>query len=100
MWVENDDDIFSDGAQQIVKAHSLLGIETSGRFVNDDEAGIAEKGLRDAEALLHAAGKAAQRLISMFIQVGLLEQRAHHFAAFLRVLNPLKRREMREQHLG
>ena len=97
---ENDDDVLADGAEQIVEAHALFGVEAGGGLVDDDEPRIAQQRLRDAEALLHAAGIAAQRLVAMVPQVGLPQQGVDHIAPLLGVLDALQRCEVRQQRFG
>ena len=97
---ENDDDVLADGAEQVVKAHALFGIEAGGGLVDDDEPRISQQRLRDAEALLHAAGKAAQRLVAVIPEIGLPQQRLHHVAPLLGVLDAFQRGEMRQQTFG
>ncbi len=94
---KNDDDVLPDRAQQIMETHPLFGIETGRRLIHDNQPGIAEQGLRDSEALLHAAGKAAQRLAPMLIKVGLLQQSFHRLAAFLGVGDALERGKLAQQ---
>ena len=57
---EHNNDVFADLAQQPEKASALLGVESSSRLVDDDEARVADEGLRDPESLAHAAGERAE----------------------------------------
>ena len=59
---ENDGAIAAQGGEKIQEAIALGGIEAGGGLVDDNEPGIAEQRLGDAEALLHAAGKSARAL--------------------------------------
>src|SRR5579862_1511791 len=97
---ENDDHVLTDGAEQVMEAHALLGIEAGGGLVDNDEPWIAQQRLRDAEALLHAAGEAAQRLVAMVPEIRLAEQRVDDIAAFTRVFEALELRKVREQRFG
>ena len=45
----------ADLAEQAEEAIALLGIESGGRLVHDDEARVSDQRLRDPEALAHAA---------------------------------------------
>ena len=71
---EDDDAPLRDLGQQVAKAHALLRVEADGRLVDDDELRIAEQRLRDADALAHAAGVAAEAAVRRAVQVGQLEQ--------------------------
>jgi len=48
---EDDHHILADLRQQVEEAVALLRVETGGRLVDDDEFGIADQRLGDAEAL-------------------------------------------------
>ena len=72
---EDHDGVLADLAEQVQKAHALGGIEAGGRLVDDDQLRVAEQRDRDAEALAHAAGVAAELLLPHVVQVGLLQQR-------------------------
>ena len=72
MGGQDDDDMFTDFTQEVMKADLLLGIQTGGGFVHDDELGVADEGLGDAEALFHAAGVAAEFFVPDSEQVGLM----------------------------
>jgi hypothetical protein len=85
-----------------MKAHALLRIEPGGGLVNDEELGPSEQGLRDAEALLHAAREGAQAAVAHVEEVGALQQGVHFVAAPLaggdalecsQVLEQLERRD-------
>src|SRR5690348_14186219 len=91
---ENDDDVLSDRAQQIVKADPFLRIETRRWFVHDDELGIAEQGLRNTESLLHTARKTAEGLPPVVIQIRLLQQRMYNCAALFGVPDTLQHGKM------
>src|SRR5262249_2948723 len=78
---ENDGDFAANGGEQIEEAVALGRVEAGGGLVNDDEPGIGEEGLGDAEALLHTAGVSGEGLLANVPEVGLLEQGFHHFPA-------------------
>ena len=82
---EDDDHVVADGAEEVVEADALLRIEAGGGLVDDDEAGLAEERLRDAEALLHSAGEAAEGLLADVEEVRLLEERVDDVAPLLGV---------------
>ena len=63
-----------------MEAHALLRVEAGRRLVDDDQFRVAQQGLRDAEALAHAAGKAAQALVAYVEQIGLLQQAIDNLA--------------------
>ena len=101
MCVERMTMMFSPMAlSRLWKRTRSSGIEAGRGLVDDDEPRISQQRLRDAEALLHAAGKAAQRLVAMVPQVGLPQQRLHHLAPLLGILDALQRSEVRQQALG
>ena len=80
---QDHDDVGGDVGEQVVEAHALLGVEARGRLVDDDELRIAEQRLRDAEALAHAAGEAAELLLAHVVEVDAVQQRVDRFAARL-----------------
>jgi hypothetical protein len=53
---ENDSAVAAQRRKKIQKAIALRRVKAGGRLVDNNQAGIAEQSLRDAEALLHAAG--------------------------------------------
>ena len=59
--------------------------------------GSAEQRLRDAEALAHAAGETAERLLAHVVEVGLLQQRRDDVAPLRLVGEALEPREVVEQ---
>ena len=81
---EDDGDIAADRGQQIEKAVALGRIESGGGLVDDDQPRIGEQRLRDAEALLHAAGVGRQRLLAHVPEIRLLQQRLDHLLALAR----------------
>ncbi len=91
---EDDGDVASNGRQQVQKAIALGRVEAGGRLVDDDQARIGEQRLRDAEALLHAAGIRGQRFLAHVPQVGLLQQRVDHRLALAGARDALENREM------
>ncbi len=46
--------------EQVAEAHALLGVEPHGGLVDDEQLGVAEQRLGDADALAHAAREAAE----------------------------------------
>jgi hypothetical protein len=60
---ENDDALAGKFGKKIAKTDALFGIEAGGGFIDDEELGIVEERLRDADALAHAAGIAAERAL-------------------------------------
>src|SRR5262249_13448231 len=89
-----------DRAEQVVKADTFLGVEAGGGLVDNDQAGIAKKGLRDSEALFHATRETSQRFASVLIQVGLLQEAFDDFAALLPILDSFQGGEVAEHFLG
>src|ERR1700722_668027 len=68
---EDHGDVAAYRGEQIQKAIAFCRIKAGGRFVNNDEAGLAKQCLCDAKALLHAAGIRAERLLAKGPEVGL-----------------------------
>jgi hypothetical protein len=66
---ENDDAFTGKFREQISKTHALLGIEAGGGFIDDQELRIVEQGLRNADALAHAARKFTERTIANVRQI-------------------------------
>ena len=59
MWVERITmRPWPSSAEQVAEAHPLLGVEPHRRLVDDEQLGVAEQRLRDADALAHAAREA------------------------------------------
>ena len=83
-----------------MEAVALLRVEAGGGLVHDDEARVAEQGLGNAEALLHAAGVAAHMLLAHVVEVGLVQQGGHHLLALAAVGNAFEGGKMVEQLLG
>ena len=77
MWVERITTTFcADLAEQVVEAVALLRVEAGGRLVDDEELGLAEQRLRDAEALAHAARDSCPAcFLRDVLEVGLTQQR-------------------------
>ena len=78
---EDDGAVAAQGGEQVQEAIALGGVQAGRGLVDNDEAGIAEQRLRDAEALLHAAGIGGEGLLANVPQIGLLEQRVDHLLA-------------------
>src|SRR5687768_9871845 len=57
---EDDDGVLAEVAEEIEEAHALGGVESGGGLVDDDKLWIRQESNRDAEALAHAAGVAAE----------------------------------------
>ena len=72
---EDDHAVLAQLAEQVQEAHALGRVEAGGRLVDDDEPRVAEQRHRDAEALPHAAGEAAELLLAHVPEVGLPQQR-------------------------
>ena len=83
-----------------MEADALFGIESGGGLVDDDEARIAEESLRNAEALLHAAGVSAERFAAVVVEIGLLEKRADDFFALVGVGDAFEDGEVVEEIFG
>jgi hypothetical protein len=96
---EDHDHVLPDVGEEVVEAHALLGIESRGGLVDDDELGVADQRLGDAEALAHAPGEPAELLLAHRREVGALEERVDRGLARLRVREALQPREVVE-HLG
>ena len=70
---EDDDDILANLAEEIEKAITLFRIKPRRRLVHDDQIGIAYQGLRDPEALPHAARKTRRCLLANVPQIHLAQ---------------------------
>ncbi len=100
---EDDDALARELGEQRAEAHALLRIESRRRLVDDQQARIVEQRLRDADALAHAAGEAAERTVASLDEVHELEQLLDPRARRARlealrggeVLEELHRRELR-----
>jgi hypothetical protein len=97
---EDDDAVLPELAEQVEEAHALGGVEPRGRLVDDHQLGAAEQGDGDAEALLHAAGVAAELLAAHVPEVHLAEECLHGVPARAPARDPLEQREVVEQLLG
>ena len=64
MGRQDHHDILADFGQQIEEAVAFLRVETGGGFVDDDQFGIADQRLRDAEALPHPARETGDRFLA------------------------------------
>ena len=85
-----------DLGEQVQKAAALLRVQTRRRLVDDDQLGIAEQSLGDAEALSHSAGVRSQFLFANLPQVGPTQQAFHRRAAILGIQDPLESGKMAE----
>src|SRR5205085_11867285 len=66
------------------------------RLVDDEELGVSDERLRDAEALAHAARESAEPLLANRGEVRALEQRVDDALALLRARDALEAREVVE----
>ena len=71
---QDDDDVLADLGEQVEEAVAFLRIETGRRLVDDDQAGVADQRLGDAEALAHAAGESGERLVAHVPEIDLVQQ--------------------------
>ena len=71
---QNHDDIAADGTEQIEKAVALSRIESGRRLIDNDQLGLAQQGLCDSKALLHAAGVSAERFLANIPEIRLLQE--------------------------
>ena len=78
---KNDELSGAEIRKDIAESHALFGIESGGWLVDDDELGIVDERLCDAEALLHAAGESADGAIGDAVQIHHLEHFLHACAA-------------------
>src|SRR5947209_92698 len=97
---QDDDAVLSELGEEIEKANALLGIEAGGGLVDDDKTWIAKQRDGNPEPLAHAAGKAAEQLRPIALQIRLLEQGVDQSATLLAIGDPLEHGEMVEQVLG
>ena len=94
---EDHRDVAADRGEQIQKAVALRRVEARGGLVDNDQAWLAQQRLGDAEALLHAAGIGAQRLLAKGPKIGLLQQRFDHLFALARLGDAFHHRKVRQQ---
>ena len=87
---EDHDHVLPDLGEEVVEAVALLGVQARRRLVHDDEPGVAEQRLRDAEALAHPAGVGSGRLLAHVPEVRLAQQGLDGRAALLGVGQPLE----------
>ena len=66
---ENHDHLLADLGQQVVEAVALAGIEPGRGLVHNQQLGVADQGLGDAEALAHAAGKSGERFLPHLVEI-------------------------------
>src|ERR1043165_194317 len=78
---EDYDGALSELCQQVEESQTLCGVETSCRLVHNDELRRTQGGGGGAEPLAHAARVAAEVLLAIASEVGLLEQAVHHLAS-------------------
>src|ERR1043165_3046179 len=97
---ENYDGALSELCQQVEESQTLRGVETSRRLVHNDELRRTEERDGDAEPRGHAARVAAEGLLPIAGEVGLLEQAVHHLASLALADDALEHREVVEQVLG
>jgi hypothetical protein len=99
MGGQDDRDVAPDRGQQIQEAVALGGIEAGGRLIDDDQPRIGQQRLGDTEALFHAARVSGQGLFAGLPQIGLVQQRIHHFLPLAPGRHALEDGQM-VQHLG
>ena len=97
---EDHHHVLADLGQQVEEAVALFGVEACGGLIDDDQAGVANQGLGDAETLAHAAGEAGDGLLAHGPQIGLVEQRLDRLLAILRVGDALEHGHVVEHVVG
>jgi hypothetical protein len=97
---QEDDHVGGDVGEQVVEADALFRVEAGGGLVDDDQLGIAEQRLGDAEALPHAAGEAAEMVLAHGMEVDAVQERVDGPAPRRRVDDALQSREVVEEILG
>ena len=65
MGTQNNDPVAGQAGEQGAKPHALGGVESGGRLIDDQEFGVVEQRLRDADALLHATGIGGQLAVGL-----------------------------------
>jgi hypothetical protein len=96
---EDHDAVLAQLAEKVQEAHALGGVEARGGFVHDDQSRVAQQSHRDAEALPHPPGEAAQVLLPDLVEVRLPEQRIHGFLPLTPLRDPLQHGEVVEKVL-
>ena len=69
---------------QMADFDDLLGVEAHGRLIEDDHVGIVDQGLRQADALLIAAGEPLDQFVLLVHDVGLFQGVRDAFRALIR----------------
>ena len=100
MRAQNHNNVLADFAQQVVETVALAGVEAGGRLVHDDEQGLADEGLGNAEALLHATRERADAALAHVVEVGLLQQGLYRVAPLATVYDALHHGHVVEQVFG
>ena len=77
------DFILRNAADKVADADSLLGIQTGGRLVKNQNPGIVQKGLGNQNSLLHTAGKSPDFFMCFLAQI---DEVQYGFNLFLRLL--------------
>ncbi len=91
MGTEHDDPVAGQAGEQGAKAHTLGGVESRGRLIDDQEFGIVEQGLRNPDALLHATRVRGQLAVGLLLQI---DNREHLIDA------PIEKRARQSFHRG
>lgn len=82
MWVDSRDQaVFRQLADEVAEADALLGVQTGGGLVQDENFGVVEHGLGDARPALHAAGELFHFLPPDLGEPHLLQQVLHPLPA-------------------
>jgi hypothetical protein len=101
MWVDRITATFSPiSASRLRKRLRSSGSRPAVGSSTMTSFGVAEQRLGDAEALAHAAGKAAELLLAHRPQVDLLQQALDHLATLLAIEVTLERGKVVEQVFG
>src|ERR1035438_5043344 len=75
---KNHDHIPSQGTEQVEKAIALRRIETGRGLVHNNQLGVSQKSLGNAETLLHAARVGTQSFLASIPEIGVLQEHIHN----------------------
>ena len=96
MGRKNDRTIFAEVAHKLAHFEFLIGIETIGRFVQDQDGRIMQESLRDSRTSLVTLGKSFDALTTTRLEMHALYGTIHTRRNFLASISPSTRGECKE----
>ena len=73
MGREDDRPLAPQGRHQLAEPDAFLGVQADGRFVDHEQAGLVNQGLRDSQAAPHAAGELLHLAMGDVAQADIVE---------------------------